>query len=254
MLFAPDLDSTEAQFTIEERIYKIERDENAMLERLKNVNLQAQGVDNFLYSRLGPMGDLKADSAMSLGAIIDTKRTYVETKTILQGSPFILQQLCQGKPRAAQDINLQFAFTESIQISGSVRFCSSDFTRMPKGHLSFRVFDHSKFVTELESARPEEPLTVPCEGLVLRVTKVVDREGEELTYRLVEKDFSQRIEFMTGFFDDLIKIQVYKDNTTTKSNLIGKATIHLRDLEFNTAMMKSAEPSIYPLTILSRKG
>lgn len=88
----------------------------------------------------------------------------------------------------------------------------------------------------------------------MRFSKVVDREGEELTYRLAERDFGQRVEFPTHFFDDLLKVQVYQNNSTAKVNLIGKATINLRDLEFNTAMHATGEPAIYPLTVTSRRG
>jgi hypothetical protein len=46
------------QFFVEERIYRLERDEEAMLARIKNSNIRAQGVDSFLYQRLGPIADL----------------------------------------------------------------------------------------------------------------------------------------------------------------------------------------------------
>lgn len=62
------------------------------------------------------------------------------------------------------------------------------------------------------------------------------------------------IEFPTGFFDDKLKIQVFHNNSTVKSNLVGKACVYLRDLEFNTAMHATGEPPIYPLTIRSSRG
>jgi hypothetical protein len=49
ILYAPDIDSTVVQFSIEERVYRLERDEDALLARLKNTNLRAAGVDNFLF-------------------------------------------------------------------------------------------------------------------------------------------------------------------------------------------------------------
>lgn len=65
-------------------------------------------------------------------------------------------------------------------------------------------------------------------------------------------DFAQKIEFPTSFFDDTIKVQVFQNNSTAKVNLLGKATLHLRDLAFNTAMHATGELSIFPLTL--RKG
>lgn len=49
------------QFFLEERVYKLERDEDAMLARIKNTNIRAQGVDSFLFQRLGLMADLQND-------------------------------------------------------------------------------------------------------------------------------------------------------------------------------------------------
>lgn len=60
-MYAPDLDSTMVQFFLEERVYKLERDEDAMLARIKNTNIRAQGVDSFLFQRLGLMADLQND-------------------------------------------------------------------------------------------------------------------------------------------------------------------------------------------------
>jgi Ca2+-dependent lipid-binding protein len=62
------------------------------------------------------------------------------------------------------------------------------------------------------------------------------------------------VEFTTSFFDDRLKVQVYQNNSTSKANLVGKAIINLRDLEFNTAMHATGEPPIYPLTVVSRRG
>lgn len=47
------------KFEIEERVYKLERDEAAMLKRVQNTNIKAMGVDQFLYSRQGGLGELE---------------------------------------------------------------------------------------------------------------------------------------------------------------------------------------------------
>ena len=47
IFYAPDIDSTVVKFSIEEHVYRLERDEAALMARLKKTNLRATGVDNF---------------------------------------------------------------------------------------------------------------------------------------------------------------------------------------------------------------
>ena len=47
------LEHATVKFSVEERIYRLERDEEAMLKRISNTNIKAMGVDAFLYDRLG---------------------------------------------------------------------------------------------------------------------------------------------------------------------------------------------------------
>lgn len=94
-LHAADINHATIKFSVEERIYKLERDEEAMLKRISNTNIKAMGVDAFLYDRLGgAMGELNArgdeakgnaadaadklsgQAAMSLDAVIDKKKVY----------------------------------------------------------------------------------------------------------------------------------------------------------------------------------
>lgn len=52
-LYAESVLNSTIKFSIEERIYKLERDEEAMFKRISNTNIKAMGVDAFLYDRLG---------------------------------------------------------------------------------------------------------------------------------------------------------------------------------------------------------
>lgn len=67
---------------------------------------------------------------------------------------------------------------DTTVVQGVIRISSSDFTRMPKGFLSFHVDSYSEFRTETEDSQPENPVIATCKDLVLRVSKVVDQEGE----------------------------------------------------------------------------
>jgi hypothetical protein len=77
---------------------------------------------------------------------------------------------------------------------------------MPKGNLSLKIEDSSEFMCELETNTPEQPLTSKCNGIIIRVSKIVDNEGEQLTYRIAEQDRQQTMQFLTYFFDDYLKI------------------------------------------------
>ena len=59
VLFVSEAEASMVQFRIEERIYRLERDENAMLKRVSKTNIRAMGVDAFLYDLMGgSMGEL----------------------------------------------------------------------------------------------------------------------------------------------------------------------------------------------------
>lgn len=101
-LYADSLHHSTIKFSVEERIYRLERDEEAMLKRISNTNIKAMGVDAFLYDRLGgKMGELNAranevkrnagaaeetgQAAMSLDSIIDKKKVFESSRVIASG-------------------------------------------------------------------------------------------------------------------------------------------------------------------------
>ena len=59
VLYVKQKSDCKVKFRIEERIYNLERDEEAMLKRIQKTNMRAVGVDAFLYERHGgAMGEL----------------------------------------------------------------------------------------------------------------------------------------------------------------------------------------------------
>ena len=48
VLYAKTREDCKISFHVEERIYKLERDEQAMLKRIQETNLKIVGMDNFL--------------------------------------------------------------------------------------------------------------------------------------------------------------------------------------------------------------
>jgi hypothetical protein len=45
--------------TIVERVFKLERDEAAMIQRITNTNMKAVGVENFIYNRMGGLAEIE---------------------------------------------------------------------------------------------------------------------------------------------------------------------------------------------------
>jgi len=71
---------------------------------------------------------------------------------------------------------------------------------------------------------------VSAKDLVLRCSKQVDKEGEKLTYRLMQDEMTAVMEFDTYFFDDQIKVELFHRKSTAKANLVGKASVKIREL------------------------
>jgi hypothetical protein len=101
----------------------------------------------------------------------------------------LLQSILNQEFVAAADHLFGCQVDVKCTVQGIIRVCSSDFTRMPKGSITLQIAAHSQFSAETESVNPEAPLITSCSGLVIRFSKIVDKEGEELTYRLSERDF-----------------------------------------------------------------
>ena len=82
---------------------------------------------------------------------------------------------------------------------------------MPKGAFSLIVEDKSEIVKVADSSTPDHTVLTKIEGLVLRISKKVSKDGDLLVYRVseTELDKKQVLDFDSAFFDDTIKIQVY---------------------------------------------
>lgn len=72
---------------IEERVYKLERDEAKMLARLKQTNLHATGIDKFLTKGNKEHKDLSMDS------LVDKKRIFESKKVLATGTPIKVSNL-----------------------------------------------------------------------------------------------------------------------------------------------------------------
>ena len=226
-LYAEALDTATITFSVEERVYKLERDEEAMLKRIANTNIKAMGVDAFLYDRLGgTMGELnaRADEAkgkageteglsgqaqMSLDAVMDKKKVFQETKVIAQGQPVSLAQV-MGQQLESMGLSRSFevSIDAKTKVRGAARLCCNAFTAMPKGSFSLTIEDKSDIMKVADSSTPDHTVLAKVEGLVMRVSKQVSLDGDRLLYRVSDHELKKRqqLDFDSAFFDDTIKI------------------------------------------------
>ena len=68
-----------ATVSIVEKIYDLQRDEEAMLKRIQETNLKAQGVENFMMNR---MADKFDDRAVTLDTFIDKKKVLEKERVL----------------------------------------------------------------------------------------------------------------------------------------------------------------------------
>ena len=91
------------------------------------------------------------------------------------------------------------------------------------------------------------------EGLVIRVSKQVSKDGDRLVYRLSEHELDKRqvLDFDSVFFDDSIKIQVYQKNSTAKVHQVGKVTVPLAEFVFEN--LDDEDEELYPVTLRDKR-
>ena len=138
-------------------------------------------------------------------------------------------------------------------IVGVARLCCNAFTAMPKGSFSMTIEDKSRIVKLAESSTPENKVLARINGLVLRISKKVNIDGECLIYRLSEDDLAKRqeLQFDSFFFDDKIKIEVYQKNSTAKVHKIGQVSIPMAEFVFEN--LDDVDEELYPITLKDKK-
>ena len=200
VLFVNQAQGSMVQFRVEERIYKLERDEKAMLKRISKTNIRAMGVDAFLYDMMGgSMGELKAKNevakggsqesglqqVMSLEKIIDKKKVFVEKKVMCQSKQVAIDSVFGGQlANLGCETPFEFDIMPTIKIKGTAKVCSNAHTSMPKGAFTFEIFKTTEFSKPAEGSTEENVVLEKIEDPVIRASKKVDIEGERLVYRL----------------------------------------------------------------------
>ena len=242
-----------------------------MLKRISNTNIKAMGVDAFLYDRLGgKMAEFnaKADelkknageegesgqAAMSLDAIIDKRKVYESTRVIVSGEMVGLASVF-GKQLDSMGLAMSFEanLDAKTSITGVARLCCNAFTAMPKGCFSMTVEDMSTIMKIADSSTPDNTVLSKIDGLVLRISTKINKEGERLVYRLSQDELvkKQELLFDSCFFDNNIKIEVYQKNSTAKVHKIGQESIPLAEFVFEN--LDDEDEELYPVTLKDKK-
>ena len=106
-----------------------------MLQRLKETNLRATGVEGFLFDQAGPLGNLDKSKTQTLDSLIDKKRIFESKKVLMSGQPI---QISQVKLTTEEIHKLTYKLgKESLVVSYKVS--QNQFTKMPKGRLRIKV-------------------------------------------------------------------------------------------------------------------
>jgi len=68
--------SSVIEFKLEEHIFRLERDEEKMLKRLKQTNLRATGVGGFLLENAGPSKEVDKTKVHFMESLIDKRKVF----------------------------------------------------------------------------------------------------------------------------------------------------------------------------------
>lgn len=220
------------RITFEERIYKLEKDEQAFIDSLKQINTKnSSAINSFLMKRTGGFG---AAEGGDLNSMIKKKKLLQKVLPILT-TDIPLEMLISEKS-AFQEVHFSemrdfsINIDQELNVTGIFQVNESSFVKMPKGRLELEFVGNSRFCKGDEN--------LEFEGVVFKLTKQVSKATtDNLTYiiRPSGQD-SWKMVFDTYFFDDVIKVEAYQKNSTNKVNLIGKGTIDVRELELSNTL------------------
>lgn len=143
---------------------------------------------------------------------------------------------------------------EDIVIQGEYQVNNTRFLKQPRGRTTLELIGTSRICKDEN---------VPFEGLVFKLSKQVSRDKNDNLYHLVRAPPAQdaqpaeqpkpagsqmqsylgkRMKFDTFFFDDNIYVEVFHRNSPNKVNCIGKGSIELREIDFNSGLSLFSVP------------
>jgi hypothetical protein len=204
--------------SLEERIYKLERDEAAFLQQIRNINTkQSTSVNQFFMKRSAGMSlGLPDDDAATLKSMIKKKKIYQRTEPIATTQVKVADLLPQQNAIFGLLHPLTFTMVASepkVILQGLLSVYVSPFTQMPRGKAQVQIIGTSTFSLDENQA---------YEGLTFKLSKATGKDGESLTYHQSEEEVSKKaakaVKFDTFFFDDSVKVQVFQKNSYVKSN------------------------------------
>ena len=128
---------------VEERIFKLERDEAAFLESIRNINTkQATSINQFLLARTGGYGmrgDEDQYSQQDFSHIIKKRKILESTRLIIERTLSIESDLLTADTPISDSRNFNFYLDppgttiQEFNVTGKMMISSNKFTQMPRG-------------------------------------------------------------------------------------------------------------------------
>ncbi|CDW87445.1 UNKNOWN [Stylonychia lemnae] len=229
------------KFTVLEKFYTLERDEEAFLQSIRQINTkQTTSINKFLIDANGGNGNEDPRDLNSL----------MKKKKILKGEPFVIGQMTVPIEYTIITENTQFSIEQKLKliiaetkfneerkteekknlvdVLGTFTVFHNSFIQAPRGRVEMEMIGYSKF---------SKDLNIEFQDLVFKVQKQIDANRDRILYIFNEKQWLNQLErpqirFDTFYYDDQIKFDVFHRNSSVKSNMLGKGTIQLRHLSF----------------------
>ena len=134
---------------------------------------------------------------MSLDAIIDKKRVHAQTKVLCKSEDVPLESVLAdhlSDPGIAKPFQFQIQARSNppVTVRGSAKVCCNLHTAMPKGAFTLQIEDMTEMLKETSDSNEDVMLLEKVTGVVVRISKQVDIEGERLLYRLGEVELATK--------------------------------------------------------------
>eukprot|EP00347_Sterkiella_histriomuscorum_P014269 403361529 len=253
--------SNDIKVTLEERIYKLERDDAAFLQSIRQINTkQATSINKFLMDKTGGYGNigevqnfddlftkkkiLKGQPIVKLQKVISIEQKFIsEYRKFQENQPFqIILEFDKFMSDKEQVNKPNPLFGQSIIIKGNLQLNLNQFTQMPRGQLKLDIAGYSRF---------SKDENIEFTDLVFKIQKQIDNNRDRILYifnqkQLLNPNERPTIRFDTQYFDDQIKLDIFHKGSSIKNNMVGKGILNLKDISFD-------QDSIIPVEIYNKK-
>jgi len=126
--------------TLEERVFKLERDEAAFMEHMKQINTKVgTSVNSFLMQRSGALHEDNFNN------MVKKKKTLKQTRPFPSVDIEVAKFLGADSVIVGTDIPFKVQVDTDVTIVGAARVTANRFTEMPRGTVEVSIIGASRF-------------------------------------------------------------------------------------------------------------